>query len=574
MNYGFLRVLIPGLIFAGGAFIMGGPVWSDEDSEPRPAPTAAVNANRDRIRLKSRASLPSGASSEEAVAAAYNTAELEGLYSLAVNAEDPKYKGSNEICWDIQSGGCQYLGWLARTASTHDAPSDSGVVVSSVNDSWLSYKSNPARASYRLIYKTDIDKDGKDERIYLCPDTGLEVRRDKRVIGALYPLGSFQAMSVDHSALPGVSLPSDNIISYTAVHSIKDASVDGDALTMNVVLEERNSIYGLVSSRRLTEHQYILQIAKDERSPFVNILEPVGSLAAGGKQTPFRGVIDAPAGILSSSLAVNDEQLWSSPLGLEASSLDVDLAVDLKPGENNVEINVADLEGRKLRKVVNIECVPDLAKARKNRALIVGINSAGVSDFEDRAARVRQAFLDRSFSVKTICGAEATRENIMAYLDVLAKTCAPGDVVTIYLAGDSIKDGNEVCFKTAGGTADGKISGRDIEDFYQRVSGVRLMLLTDCVSSAADSKDANVNMLLLPRQLKGLRSTSLLSGFCPPDERLPEGMTVTDTFLEALKKSDDVAIAAKKAYPAVCSNELKCARKAGRELNMPALLTF
>lgn len=170
------------------------PTSAQEDGQdPNPAPTAAVDLKKSRISFISKVGLPSGLNNEEAKKQAYEIAELEGLYKIAQSSLNSKDKDKKYISWDLRSGGCQYLNWLARAKFNRQLPENGNVSVKVTDESWLSYKSQ-AYKTKRLLYRKDIDGDRVEERIYLDGNSGLEIKRGQRLIGALYPLSSFQAL--------------------------------------------------------------------------------------------------------------------------------------------------------------------------------------------------------------------------------------------------------------------------------------------------------------------------------------------------------------------------------------------
>ncbi|MGM9998134.1 MAG: hypothetical protein ACI38Q_01860 [Candidatus Bruticola sp.] len=557
------------------AAFIGAPVsaQNETNNDPHPAPTAAVDLNKSKISYVSKAGIPIGLSREEAERQAYEIAELEGLYQIAKNAVNSKDDVSN-INWDLQAGGCQHLNWLARTKFNRQSAKGNSVSVKLIDESWLSYKSQVYKTQ-RLLYRKDLDKDGVEERIYLDANSGLEVKRGKRVVGALYPLSSFHASSLDSQTSSSLGLPSPNLISYVSISSIKDAVLKGDMLSVDVVLDIRESTYGIASSRRLVNRTFQIQMAKDERSPFVNIIEPIGNRINSLKQVPFRGIVDAPAGILNAALTLNGEKLWTTPLGLKVSNLEIDLCIDLKAGANKIEIDIADLEGRKLRKSVELYAVT-AGQGTKTRTLIVGPNYDLNTVNSQKAMQVRQAFVDRGFSVKTLPGVEAKAENIRKSLENMKDASTSSDLLVLYLIGNISFDKGEASFISADeGDEALSITYNYLRQYHKSLPGSRFLLIWD-----ADSQDkkqmqnSNKNNTVFYRQLENSLCAALIC--YPAGSTKPAIGDMTSLFLDNLNKEGgrDIFQAVELTYPILCAQELKRAREEQRAVRLPLFLSF
>ncbi|MGM9992271.1 MAG: hypothetical protein ACI376_05410 [Candidatus Bruticola sp.] len=557
------------------ALSIGVPVSAQDEmnNEPHPAPTAAVDLNKSKINYVSKACISDGLPREEAEKQALEIAELEGLYYIAKNALSSKDNGSS-INWDLQAGGCQHLNWLARTKFNRQSAKEGSVSVKLVDESWLSYKSQ-AYKTQRLLYKKDIDKDGIEERIYLDANSGLEIKRGKRVIGALYPLSSFHASSIDQQTCSSLELPSPNLISYISINSVKDAVLQGDMLSLEVILDVRESTYGIASSRRLVNKTFQIQIAKDERSPFVNIIEPIGNRINSLKQAPFRGIIDAPAGILNAALTLNGEKLWSTPLGLKVSNLEIDLCLDLKAGANKIEIDIADLEGRKLHKAVELYAMA-AGQGTKTRTLIVGPNYGLNTVNSQKAMQVRQAFVDRGFSVKTLPGAEAKAVNIKKYLDNMKEASTSSDLLVLYLIGDISFDKGEAAFTSADeGSEAFSITYSYLSQYYKSLFGSRFLLIWDAESANKEQiPNSSKNNAIFYRQLENSLCAALI---CYPSGGTGEAANgFTSLFLDNLNKNkdNDIFQAVELTYPILCAKEFKQAKEEKRALRLPLFLSF
>lgn len=545
------------------------------EEDPNPAPTAAVDLKKSKINFVSKVELPSGLSDEEAKTQAYEIAELEGLYQIAKSSLNAKDRDNNFISWDLRSGECQYLNWLARAKFNRQSPNGRSVSVKVTDESWLSYKSQAYKIQ-RLLYRKDIDNDKTEERIYLDGNSGLEIKRGKRLIGALYPLSSFQAFSLDRQTCAALGLPSPNFICYTSINSIKNAVIKGDVLSLEVVLDMRESVYGLAGSRRLVNKTYELQIAKDERSPFVNIVEPIGNKITTIKQVPLRGVIDAPAGILSAALTINGEKLWNTPLGLQVANLEIDLCVDLKPGTNKIEIDVADLEGRKLKKNFDLYAVAP-NQASKTRTLIVGPNYdlTSVSNSQ-KAMQVRQAFIDRGFSVKTLPGAEAKAENIKKSLESIKASCSSSDLVVLYLIGNFQFDGKQLAFVSSDEKSGAfGITSEYLRKYQESLPGSRFLLIWD-IDKCLNGQElpSHKNNVLISSQLDSSSCAALISGTNVKGKN-SSGSSLTELFLDSLNQADsDLFQAVRLTYPLLCSQELKKAQQEKKAVSLPIFVSF
>ena len=545
------------------------------DEEPNPAPTAAVDLKKSKISFISKVELPSGLADEEAKSQAYEIAELEGLYQIAKSSLNSKDREKNSINWDLRSGGCQYLNWLARAKFNRQSPSSGSVSVKVTDESWLSYRSQAYKIQ-RLLYRKDIDGDKIEERIYLDGNSGLEIKRGKRLIGALYPLSSFQAFSIDRQTCAALGLPSPNFICYNSINSIKNAVLKGDTLSLEVVLDMRESVYGLVGSRRLVNRTYELQIAKDDRSPFVNIVEPIGNKISSIKQVPLRGVIDAPAGILNASLTINGEKLWNTPLGLQIADLEIDLCVDLKPGTNKIEIDVADLEGRKLKKTFELYAVAS-NQGTKTRTLIVGPNY-DLSDVSNsqKSMQVRQAFIERGFSVKTLPGAEAKAENIKKSLENIRASCNSSDLVVLYLIGNFNFDGKKLAFVSSDEKENFSITFDYLRQYQQSLPGARFMLIWDVKSSQVKNlpSQSYKNNVLVASQLDSSSCTALIYGTADSSKGNSDN-GLTDLFLDSLNQAEsDLFQAVRLTYPLLCSQELNKAKREKKAISLPIFISL
>lgn len=545
------------------------------DEEPNPAPTAAVDLKKSKISFISKVELPSGLADEKAKSQAYEIAELEGLYQIAKSSLNSKDREKNSINWDLRSGGCQYLNWLARAKFNRQSPSSGSVSVKVTDESWLSYRSQAYKIQ-RLLYRKDIDGDKIEERIYLDGNSGLEIKRGKRLIGALYPLSSFQAFSIDRQTCAALGLPSPNFICYNSINSIKNAVLKGDTLSLEVVLDMRESVYGLVGSRRLVNRTYELQIAKDDRSPFVNIVEPIGNKISSIKQVPLRGVIDAPAGILNASLTINGEKLWNTPLGLQIADLEIDLCVDLKPGTNKIEIDVADLEGRKLKKTFELYAVAS-NQGTKTRTLIVGPNY-DLSDVSNsqKSMQVRQAFIERGFSVKTLPGAEAKAENIKKSLENIRASCNSSDLVVLYLIGNFNFDGKKLAFVSSDEKENFSITFDYLRQYQQSLPGARFMLIWDVKSSQVKNlpSQSDKNNVLVASQLDSSSCTALIYGTADSSKGNSDS-GLTDLFLDSLNQAEsDLFQAVRLTYPLLCSQELNKAKREKKAISLPIFISL
>lgn len=545
------------------------------DEEPNPAPTAAVDLKKSKISFISKVELPSGLADEEAKSQAYEIAELEGLYQIAKSSLNSKDREKNSINWDLRSGGCQYLNWLARAKFNRQSPSSGSVSVKVTDESWLSYRSQAYKIQ-RLLYRKDIDGDKIEERIYLDGNSGLEIKRGKRLIGALYPLSSFQAFSIDRQTCAALGLPSPNFICYNSISSIKNATLKGDILSLEVVLDMRESIYGLAGFRRLVNKTYDLQIAKDDRSPFVNIVDPIGNKISSVKQVPLRGTIDAPAGILSASLTINGEKLWNTPLGLQIADLEIDLCVDLKPGTNKIEIDVADLEGRKLKKTFELYAVAS-NQGTKTRTLIVGPNY-DLSDVSNsqKSMQVRQAFIERGFSVKTLPGAEAKAENIKKSLENIRASCNSSDLVVLYLIGNFNFDGKKLAFVSSDEKENFSITFDYLRQYQQSLPGARFMLIWDVKSSQVKNlpSQSDKNNVLVASQLDSSSCTALIYGTADSSKGNSDN-GLTDLFLDSLNQAEsDLFQAVRLTYPLLCSQELNKAKREKKAISLPIFISL
>ena len=547
---------------------------SGDQGDPNPAPTAAVDLKKSRVSFLSQVDLPSGLAQEEAKKQAYEIAELEGLYQIAKSSLDSKEREKTSISWDLRSGGCQYLNWLARAKFNRQLSEGGKVSVKITDESWLSYRSQAYKAQ-RLLYRKDIDGDKVEERIYLDGNSGLEVWRGKRLIGALYPLGSFQAFSLDKQTSNALGLPSPNFIGYNNVNSIKNATLKGDILSLEVVLDMRESVYGLAGYRRLVNKVYTLQIAKDDRSPFVNIVEPIGNKISTVKQVPLRGIIDAPAGILSSSLTINGEKLWSTPLGLQMTNLEIDLCVDLKPGANKIEIDVADLEGRKLKKAFELYAVLS-NQGTKTRTLIVGPNyNANDISNSQKAMQVRQAFIERGFSVKTLPGAEAKAENIKKSLENIKDSCTSSDLVVLYLIGNCNFNGPKLAFVSSEEKENFALTSDYLRQYQQSLPGARFLLIWDLGQSSKEislpNSKGNISFL---SQLDGSSCAALIYGTANSSKN-DSNSCLTDLFLDSLNQADsDIFQAVRLTYPLLCSQEWHKARRENKAVTLPIFISL
>ena len=475
----------------------------------------------------------------------------------------------------MRSGGCQYLNWLARAKFNRQLPENGNVSVKVTDESWLSYKSQ-AYKTKRLLYRKDIDGDRVEERIYLDGNSGLEIKRGQRLIGALYPLSSFQAFSLDEQTSAALDLPSPNFICYNSISSIKNATLKGDILSLEVVLDMRESIYGLAGFRRLVNKTYDLQIAKDDRSPFVNIVDPIGNKISSVKQVPLRGTIDAPAGILSASLTINGENLWNTPLGLQIADLEIDLCVDLKPGTNKIEIDVADLEGRKLKKSFELYAVTS-DQGMKTRTLIVGpnYNLSDVSNSQ-KSMQVRQAFMERGFSVKTLPGAEAKAENIKKSLENIRASCNSSDLVVLYLIGNFNFDGKKLAFVSSDEKENFSITSDYLRQYRQSLPGARFMIIWDVKSSQVKNLPSQLdkNNVLIASQLDSSSCTALIYGTADSSKGNSDS-SLTGLFLDSLNQAEnDLFQAVRLTYPLLCSQELNKARREKKAISLPIFISF
>lgn len=526
--------------------------------DPNPEPTAAVDVQSKRLGFTAKVELSRNLDPVAAQEMAYHIAELEGLYQLALSSKDPQIE-EGRVTWDVQAGGCKYLGWLAQSQFYRQTLSSKTVAANVNNITWLNYSSNPQQLADRLLYKGDFDKDGVEETIYLNPDTSLTVKRGQRVIGALYPLGSFQAMRLEPQVTSQVALPSSNFISYTSVKTVQEVKLQGDKLYLEVVTLERESNFGVWASQQTKRRAYTLQIARGERSPFVNIVEPQGDRVANPQQVNFKGQIEAPAGLLRANLQLNGRSLWQSPVGLKSDKLEIDLCLDLQPGVNTMAIEVRDLEGRKFIKEIKLYATPP-TKERQVRALLVGANSGADKTGEERIQKVRSLFLERGYSVKTLAGAEASLAKIEAGLAHLARESAPSDLVLLYLVGPGRPAAEGWNFVSS----DRKnLTPQMLSDFYKRLPGARWALLWDTVGENPSLNGLGGQEGLFSRQLDGRYCTALL------------GQNLSAPFLENLQASSgDLFRAVRATYPLLCSREFQRANSERRPPQLPVFLTF
>ncbi|MBQ7529739.1 hypothetical protein IJT10_07560 [bacterium] len=549
-------------------------VSSDANETPDPSPTSAISVKQNHISFKATASVSQVVATENSEEMAYNIAELEVLNQIAISVQNGNNK-DNLITWDKQAGGCEYLGWLAKTHISRLGVEDGAAQISARNVTWGSYRSQSDKSFYKMLYRGDFDKDGKYESIYLCPDSSLEVRRGKRIIGALYPLNSFQSMRSPDELTSKIFLPSKNFISYTEIKSIDNVELEGDNLIIDVLLDRKESIYGLYALHNLEKRQYTLQVAKDNSTPFINILEPISDRVEGCKNVPLKGRIDAPAGILSANLLVNGEQVWASPLGFKSDNLVIDMRVNLRQGNNKVEFNITDREGRKVSKVVTMHTPPS-EKIAKTRAIIVGNDKDPILEYSsEKALKIRQTFIDRGYIVKTLTSQEATRENILAAFDSLTNTCTASDQVVLYFAGVCQCD-KGFGYVTAGDNE--CLTMRDLENFHKRLPGVRLISIWDLYTLDNNSSTEQFSVResnKFARQLDSRYGVCLISGLTSQLNKPATGKDLTSVFIDNFQNCHgDLIKAFRYTYPVICSNELENSKKTNMPPQLPTLLTF
>lgn len=142
-------------------------------------------------------------------------------------------------------------------------------------------------------------------------------------------------------------------------------------------------------------------------------------------------------------------------------------SLNLKPGNNSVEVSATDIHGNTAQETFTIACenvvaanppqpipqnssssslpLPSVVMAAKQYALAIGINNyqnlskleTAVNDAKDVARVLREEF---GFEVKLLLDAEATREKIMDALQAYEQLLKAGDRLLIYYAGHGYKD--------------------------------------------------------------------------------------------------------------------------------------
>lgn len=537
-----------------------------EEAEPAPVPTNAAEAQARALTSRGSALLPRSGDRDAAREAAW----LQALHRLGQEALGTP----GEVRIDAGAPRYDVLGWLLGATSTEEPGPADAVVVRLDSLPRADLEAGPAPAVVTL--EADVDGDGRPEQVCAGRDTRLWIRQGDRVLGSSPGLG----------ALEGRTGPEGfERILLTRLVSVDSVEPAGPGRVRVVArLATREAVGGRLAGGAEERREVLVSLAPAGEAPSIEITEPAAEAREPRSRVELRGRVTAPAGLQEVLLRLNGTDLWKSPQGLRTRALQLDLVLDLRPGPNEALLTVTDKLGRRLERrlaLVGAAAGP----SGQARALVVGVDAVGGADlpglrFAERdAAAVRDALAARSFQVRTLLGAEATRQALLEALDGLATESRPGDRVLLYFAGPSslgvAAEGKLLL--PVDGTAEGNaLSGGDLGRWARRLPASRVLVVLDTAAVApADSVDAwwleNTDFL---RSLAGPGRLLVATGDPNPEAREDEEMgggLLTAALLKAWKTSGDPFAAASQAYPAAVRAALARAEQLGEPELLPLL---
>ena len=437
---------------------------------------------------------------------AFQAARLEALYDLCLQAE-PTAKTAGKILLDDVHEPLNMLGWLRQTSTVQTSGKPGMVKVKASNSSWNLYEEQlPAGP---MVFRADVDGDKIPDEFYYGPDSCISLFSQDRLIGKTANIGAFYGTTV------GEGENAINRVSYTEFVKVKSVKrVAPERLSITVITSTTEEQRGIYVGGYQSERELQLDVPAQPNSPSVVVQMPRAERVTGLKNVSVRGDIEAPAGIAKANILLNNKEIWNIPEGLQLQSLSLDLALNLQPGSNEVVCNVWDKNEHNFVKRVRF-IAPPAAKVTANRAVLIGVDSAGIQSVN----ALREQLLQRKYIVKSLRGEDATYDAIAEALDKLSASCQEGDRVIVYFAGQSDWDNVEKVWLPYGGTGKGYGDHRPIRrDDWLRwqkefMSYASCFIFDDAASpELLNSGQAHVQDMQLLSALQGVKGRGVSAG--------------------------------------------------------------
>lgn len=517
---------------------------------PQPLPTNAANARTQALEAFGDASVECQPGDlRQQNTHAFEAARLDCLYDLCLKAE-AGFRAKQTVQIDDLHEPLLLLGWLRQTKTKREHRSGKKhVYVRSDNSSYALFEERPPKGN--ILYRCDVDNDGQPDSLVLGPDSCISVVSQDRVLGKTDSIGSFHGYKI------GNAPDSPRHIDYTEVQKVVAVQrLSPERINIIVEVKVSESLGQRLVGSYVCNRNYPLDVSNVANAPSVVIDTPRSARVNSLKKVPLSGVVDAPAGIAKANLLLNGKEVWNIPEGLQLRQLTLDLALDLNPGANELKVNVWDKDERNFTKSVRFMAPPS-AKVTSNRALLVGVDSEGIQ----AVTQARELLIQRGYTVKTLRGTQATRDEISKAMDAMVQSCQSGDRVLVYFAGLTDWNGKERVFVTADSSPEATATAASLLDsdwskWQGALAPYRTCYIFDTAATPAlrEKGLCHVQDMRLLYELRGLSNQVITGG--NPSTHLGVGSPLNRALMQAWKGKPKVDIfdLNRQAYASLCQN--------------------
>lgn len=501
---------------------------------PEPQPTNAATESGERVTVVGYGTFPQGVPDAQARQMAGQAALLSCYRQLTARARaftQPRQDGEElqELIVSAQHGSPAWLAWALRAEPVGAVEEGRRLKVTLKSPPLGEIAATAPALSRTTLY--DIDNDGVNETI----GTGYD--------GRIYVMRKEGEKMRVLSRTPGYSVLNTSVrnqwehVLLTRLDTLTSIEPAGKGRVRVVAqLSRTESVGSYLAGAATEEREILVTLDKDEPAPDIQVSEPLDFTPVDPAKLPLKGLLTAPSKISQALLSVNGTQVWSSPPGLTARSLKLDLMLDLIPGFNRALLQVTDTQNRPAEREVVVfrRGTPEPLKPAQKRALVVGVEStsegkapAALSD----AQAVAQALIEKAgfpaAQVKRLEGPAATRDAIAKAMGDLTFECGNEDLVVFYFAGlsglNSLGNKQLMASDSVSDSQSG-LSAEDLQRFLHDLPSHDVVVLLDTARDDKSDPDSRwlANDDFLTRA-GGVGRLVLSSGDPSPAERVGAG---------------------------------------------------